>query len=140
MNNNIRVGNLFGIPFFINPSWFLVLGLVTLSFGGQLAGFPQLSGLVPWILGLITALLLFASVLAHELGHSAAAIQQGISVKSITLFIFGGLASLERESKTPGEAFLVAIAGPLVSLLLFGLFTILALTTGVSGPLAVIIN
>ncbi|MGC1247206.1 MAG: site-2 protease family protein [Spirulinaceae cyanobacterium] len=140
MNNNIRVGNLFGIPFFINPSWFLVLGLVTLSFGGELAGFPQLSGLVPWILGLITALLLFASVLAHELGHSAAAIQQGISVKSITLFIFGGLASLERESKTPGEAFLVAIAGPLVSLLLFGLFTILALTTGVSGPLAVIIN
>ncbi len=140
MNNNIRVGSLFGIPFFINPSWFLVLGLVTLSFGGQLTGFPQLSGLVPWILGLITALLLFASVLAHELGHSVAAIQQGISVKSITLFIFGGLASLERESKTPGEAFLVAIAGPLVSLLLFGLFTVLALTTSVSGPLAVIIN
>lgn len=140
MNNNIRVGNLFGIPFFVNPSWFLILGLVTLSFGGQLAGFPQLSGLVPWILGLVTALLLFASVLAHELGHSVAAIQQGIKVKSITLFIFGGLASLERESKTPGEAFVVAIAGPLVSLLLFGLFTVLAVNLTAFGPLAMIIN
>ncbi|NES71872.1 MAG: site-2 protease family protein, partial [Okeania sp. SIO2D1] len=62
MNNSIRVGNLFGIPFYINPSWFLVLGLVTLTFGQQLSLFPQLTGVVPWFLGLITALLLFASV------------------------------------------------------------------------------
>ncbi|MBE9194506.1 site-2 protease family protein, partial [Synechocystis sp. LEGE 06083] len=62
MNNNIRVGSLFGIPFYVNPSWFLILGLVTLSYGQDLARFPQLSGGTPWILGLVTALLLFASV------------------------------------------------------------------------------
>ena len=106
MNNNIRVGNLFGIPFYINPSLFLVLGLVTFSYGEQLSLFPQLNGLLPWLLGFIAALLLFASVLAHELGHSLVAISQGIDVKSITLFLFGGLANLEKESETPLEAFL----------------------------------
>lgn len=93
MNNNLKVGNLFGIPFLINPSWFLVLGLVTLSYGGSLSSFPELNGVMPWLLGLVTALLLFTSVLAHELGHSVVAISQGINVNSITLFIFGGLAS-----------------------------------------------
>lgn len=56
--------------------------------------------------------LLFTYVLAHELGHSFVAMQQGIEVKSITLFLFGGLASLEKESSTPAEAFWVAITGP----------------------------
>ncbi len=141
MNGSIRVGNLFGIPFYINPSWFLVLGLVTLTYGGELASvFPQLQGITPWLLGLITALLLFASVLAHELGHSFVAISQGIKVNSITLFIFGGLASLEKESETPGEAFWIAIAGPAVSVLLCGLFTAIQLTTPISGALAAIIT
>jgi Zn-dependent protease len=61
-------------------------------------------------------LLLFASVLLHELGHSLVARSQGIKVNSITLFLFGGIAAIDRESKTPGQAFQVAIAGPLVSL------------------------
>jgi Zn-dependent protease/CBS domain-containing protein len=139
MNGNIRVGNLFGIPFYVNPSWFFVLGLVTLSYGGQLALFPQLGGITPWILGFVAALLLFASVVAHELGHSFVAIAQGIKVKSISLFIFGGLASLEKESDTPLQAFSVAIAGPLVSLLLFGLFTILGNSLTLSPPLEAII-
>lgn len=101
MNGNIRVGSLFGIPFYVNPSWFIVLGLVTLSYGEQIAAVTRLPGLLPWIWGLVTALLLFASVLAHELGHSLVAIAQGIKVKSITLFLFGGLALLEKESKSP---------------------------------------
>lgn len=141
MNGSFRVGNLFGIPFFINASWFLVLGLVTLDYGGFLAAnFPDLGAGLPWILGLITALLLFASVLAHELGHSFVALSQGIDVKSITLFLFGGLASLERESKTPAEAFWVAIAGPLVSISLFGLLTAINLFTGFTGPIAAIVG
>ncbi len=61
-------------------------------------------------------------------------------MKSITLFLFGGLASLEKESQTPAEAFWVAIAGPLVSLALFGLFTVIGVNTGVSGPLAAILS
>jgi Zn-dependent protease/CBS domain-containing protein len=140
MNGNLRVGNLFGIPFYINVSWFLVLALVTWEYGNELGFvFPQLGG-AAWMLGLVAALLLFASVLAHELGHSFTAIRQGISVNSITLFLFGGLASLEEESKTPGEAFWVAISGPLVSLMLFGVFTAINLFTGISGPLAAIVG
>jgi hypothetical protein len=97
MNGNLRVGNLFGIPFFINVSWFLVLAFVTVNFGeGLIAQFPAL-GTAAWVLGLIAGLLLFASVLLHELGHSIAAQQQGIGVNSITLFLFGGLASISRS-------------------------------------------
>ncbi|MEH2196739.1 site-2 protease family protein [Nostoc sp.] len=141
MNGTIRVGNLFGIPFYIHPSWFLVLGLVTWSYSSGLAAqFPQLSAGLALLLGLMTALMLFASVVAHELGHSFVAIRQGIDVKSITLFIFGGLASLEKESKTPGEAFWVAIAGPMVSLLLCGIVTAIGVTTTASGPLAAILG
>lgn len=140
MNGNIRVGNLFGIPFYVNPSWFLVLGLVTLSYGGQLAQFPQLYGITPWLLGFVAALLLFSSVVAHELGHSFVALSQGIEVKSITLFLFGGLASLEKESETPLEAFLVAIAGPVVSLLLFVLFLFIGANLTLSAPLAAIVS
>jgi Zn-dependent protease/predicted transcriptional regulator len=139
MNSTIRVGNLFGIPFYIHPSWFLVLGLVTWTYGsGLAAAFPGLGNGSTLLLGLTTALMLFASVVAHELGHSFAAIRQGIDVKSITLFIFGGLASLEKESKTPSDAFWVAIAGPLVSLLLFGIFT--GIGAGVSGVFSAILG
>jgi len=141
MKGNIRVGSLFGIPFYVNPSWFLVLGLVTLTYSGGLAAqFPGLPTGVPWLLGLLTALLLFASVLAHELGHSFVAKSQGIGVNSITLFLFGGLASLEKESETPAEAFWVAIAGPLVSLLLFGLFSVITATSVLPAPLAAILS
>lgn len=140
MNTNIRLGNLFGIPFYVNPSWFLVLGLVTWSYGSGLAAFPSLNGSLPWLLGLLTALLLFASVLAHELGHSVVALQQGIGVKSITLFLFGGLANLEKESDTPLGAFNVAIAGPLVSLLLFGLLSAILAIAPLSGPTAAIVG
>jgi Zn-dependent protease len=139
MNGSIRFGSLFGIPFYINPSWFLVLGLVTWSYGDGLAAqFPTLPGASPFGLGLITAVLMFSSVLAHELGHSFVAIKQGIKVDSITLFIFGGLASLEKESETPAAAFWVAIAGPLVSFLLFGLLTAIGFAGHLTGPLAAI--
>lgn len=140
MNGNIRVGSIFGIPFYVNPSWFFVLGLVTLSYGGELAQFPSLGGVTPWLLGFVAALLLFASVVAHELGHSLVALSQGIEVKSITLFLFGGLASLGKESDTPLQAFLVAIAGPFVSLLLFGLFLLIGTQVALPTPLNAIVS
>jgi Zn-dependent protease/CBS domain-containing protein len=141
MNNNIRVGSLFGIPFYLNPSWFLVLGLVTLSYGGELANlFPQLGPLVPWFLGFIVAIALFSSVLAHELGHSFVAMQQGIEVKSITLFLFGGLATLDRESETPLQAFLIAIAGPLVSIVIFATLTIIGANISLPAPFTFILS
>ncbi|MGK7873774.1 MAG: site-2 protease family protein [Xenococcaceae cyanobacterium] len=124
MQANWRIGSLFGIPLYIDSSWFLILAFVTIINAGDVNA-SGLSGGAPflgWITGFLMALLLFGSVLLHELGHSLVARSQGIAVNSITLFLFGGVASIDRESKTPGEAFQVAIAGPIVSIALFGLF------------------
>ena len=120
-SSNWRVGSLFGIPLYLDPLWFLILGLATLNFG---ASYQELGTVQAWSAGIIMALLLFGSVILHELGHSLVAKNQGIKVNSITLFLFGGVAAIEEESKTPGQAFQVAIAGPLVSI---GLFVLLRL-------------
>jgi Zn-dependent protease len=135
MNNNIRVGNLFGIPFSVSPSWFLVLGLFTLFYGSFLTSLLESVGIVPWILGFLGGMLLFFSVVVHELGHSFVALSQGIHVKSITLFFFGGLALLEKESETPLGAFLVAIAGPIVSLAIFAVLKLIQINFFFSEPI-----
>lgn len=125
MRANWRIGSLLGIPLYLDSSWFLILGLVTLINASEInrMGLSGGATFLGWVAGLAMALLLFASVLLHELGHSLVARFQGIRVNSITLFLFGGIASIERESKTAGEAFWVAIAGPAVSLSLFALFS-----------------
>jgi Zn-dependent protease len=109
-----------GIPVRIHPSWFVILALVTLalerSYRTQLA--DSLGSLPVWPIALATAVLLFVSVLLHELGHSLVALAQGVKVRSITLFLLGGVASVERECATARGALLVAAAGPAVSLLL----------------------
>lgn len=108
-----------GIPLRIHPSWFVVLLLATMAFqNGYARPAFGLSESSQWLFGLLTALLLFVSVLLHELGHSLVAISQGVRVRSITLFLLGGVASVERECSTPEGAFLVAAAGPAVSLAL----------------------
>jgi Zn-dependent protease len=124
MQTNWRIGSLLGIPLFLDPSWFFILVFLTIIHGLELS--RSFESAIAWSGGLVMALLLFGSVLLHELGHSLVARSQGIKVNSITLFIFGGVASIDRESKTPGEAFQVAIAGPAVSLLLFALLYSLA--------------
>jgi Zn-dependent protease/CBS domain-containing protein len=122
MQTNWKIGSLFGIPLFLDPLWFVILGLATLNFG---VAYQEWGSMTAWSAGIVMALLLFGSVLLHELGHSLAARSQGIKVNSITLFLFGGIAAIEEESKTPGKAFQVAIAGPLVSI---GLFLLLRLS------------
>lgn len=116
MQTNWKIGSLFGIPLFLDPLWFVILGLATLNFG---VAYQAWGTTLAWSAGVVMALLLFGSVLLHELGHSLVARSQGIRVNSITLFLFGGIASIEEESKTPGKAFQVAIAGPAVSVALF---------------------
>ncbi|MBW4623274.1 MAG: site-2 protease family protein [Cyanosarcina radialis HA8281-LM2] len=131
-----RIGSLFGIPLRIDYSWLFILAFVTFFYAKDFS--------VPWGVfwgtsaGLTLALLLFGSVLLHELGHSLAAMSQGIKVNSIALFIFGGVAAIDRESKTPAEAFRVAIAGPVVSLLLFGLFALITKVLPNSGILTLV--
>ncbi|MEM0981518.1 MAG: site-2 protease family protein [Cyanobacteria bacterium P01_H01_bin.58] len=123
MQSGWRVGSILGIPLYLDTSWFVIVLLVTFVYGSNPV-WQSNWGAVSWAIGLAMALLLFASVLLHELGHSLVAQSQGIQVNSITLFLFGGIAAIEQESKTPGQAFQVAIAGPLVS---FGLYLVLTL-------------
>jgi Zn-dependent protease len=142
MKANWRVASLFGIPLYINSSWLLILALVTIINAGEVnaSGLAGDRPLLGWLAGFVLALLLFASVLLHELGHSLVARSQGIEVNSITLFLFGGIASIGRESKTPKEALLVAIAGPLVSITLFGVFFTAALYLEASSLLSSIVT
>ncbi|MBU7583879.1 MAG: site-2 protease family protein [Nostoc sp. TH1S01] len=137
MQTNCKIGSLFGIPLFLDPLWFVILGLATLNFG---VAYQEWGSTIAWSAGIVMALLLFGSVLLHELGHSLAARSQGIKVNSITLFLFGGIAAIEEESKTPGKAFQVAIAGPLVSVGLFFLLRLVAIFIPETNPLSVMVG
>jgi Zn-dependent protease len=116
----IHLFRLFGFPIRLDPSWFIVAVLITWTLASAL--FPAMYsglGLVAYIgMGLAGALGLFASVVLHEMGHSLVARRFGLPIKGITLFIFGGVAELEDEPRTARDEFLVAVAGPIVSLLI----------------------
>ncbi|MBW4627996.1 MAG: site-2 protease family protein [Brasilonema octagenarum HA4186-MV1] len=137
MQTNWKIGSLFGIPLFLDPLWFVILGLATLNFG---VAYQTWGTTLAWSGGVVMALLLFGSVLLHELGHSLVARSQGIKVNSITLFLFGGIASIEEESKTPGKAFQVAIAGPFVSVVLFVLLSLLVNVLPDNSPANVMVR
>ena len=126
-----------GIPLRVHPSWFIILVLFTLVFQQDAALLPSASGspALSWLLGLATALLLFVSVLLHELGHSLVALREGVKVVSITLFLLGGVARVERECSTPMGSFRVAAAGPAVSFLLAGLLLATQHAAGHANPL-----
>jgi Zn-dependent protease/CBS domain-containing protein len=137
MASSLRLGKLFGIDISVHISWFIVLVLLTWSLASR--WFPQfLTGLPTstyWIMGLISALLLFVCVLIHELAHALVARTHGLTVRGITLFIFGGIAQIDQEMKRPGVEFQVAIAGPIASFLLAGAAFLLALPLwGRSAP------
>ncbi len=119
----IRIGRILGIPIYLDFSWILIFGLVTLSLGSQFKQeFPQWSTTEQWGAGILTSVLFFASVVFHELAHSAVAQHYKIKVLSITLFLFGGLARIGREPSKAIQEFNIAIAGPLASGLLAALF------------------
>ncbi|MBO9998977.1 MAG: site-2 protease family protein [Cyanobacteria bacterium SID2] len=120
MQSGTRIGSLFGIPLYIHSSWLIIVALFTFAKGLYWQEqYEQWSQSLAFGIGFASSILLFVSVLLHELGHSLVAISQGIKVNSITLFLFGGIAAIDRESKTPVQAFQVAIAGPFVSFALF---------------------
>ncbi len=134
MGKSWQVGQLFGIPLFLDVSWFVVVALFTVLNGSDWQQVYPNWGIWAWGVGFAMAVLLFASVLLHELGHSLVAQAQGIQVNRITLFLFGGIASIERESASPGQAFQVAIAGPAVSLALAGLLAGLTVLFAADTP------
>jgi Zn-dependent protease/CBS domain-containing protein len=119
-NNSIRLFTVRGIEVGVHYSWLIIFALLTwsLSVYELPAQISRLPAFEYWILGALTALLLFASVLIHELAHSFVALARGLQARSITLFIFGGVSTLGGEPKSATTEFVVAVVGPLTS---FGL-------------------
>jgi Zn-dependent protease/predicted transcriptional regulator len=119
---SFRVGKLFGIPVEINLSWLVIFLLVSFTLStSYFPSIPAAQGSPVWLfalVGSVTALAFFASVLAHELCHSLVIKLSGGKVDRITLFIFGGVAQMDEEPETPGREFLMASAGPAMSLVI----------------------
>lgn len=119
----LRVGRFFGIDVGVDASWIFIFLLITISlsqmFLSQHADWPASFA---WAAAIVTSVVFFLSILLHEFGHSLTSNALGLPVRSITLFLFGGLASLSGEPERPRDEFLIGAAGPLVSILLGGLF------------------
>ncbi len=126
-NNTILLFRISGIPIGLDPSWFLVFALVTwaLAISYFPLEFRDWSQLQYWSIAAITSILFFVSVLLHELGHSLVALRYKLSVKSITLFIFGGVSEISSEPPNAAAEFVIAFSGPLTSLLLTGFFYVI---------------
>src|SRR5437763_4341306 len=138
MPGSLRLGKIAGIDIHAHLSWFIILVLLTwsLATGWFAQLFPGWATTTYWIAAFISALLLFACVLAHELAHALIARTCGLTVRNITLFIFGGVAAIEEEMQRPGIEFRVAIAGPIASFLLALVAFLLALPLRGSGAAA----
>jgi Zn-dependent protease len=131
MNPSIRLGRVFGIEIGLHYSWFIIALLIVLSLSAHFHFVnPQWSPALTWSLALITAVLFFASIVAHELSHAAVANARGLSVRSITLFALGGVANVEKESADAKSEFLMAIAGPIMSVVLGFIFLGISLFAG----------
>jgi Zn-dependent protease len=125
---SIRVGRLAGIPIGVQPLWLVIVALITVSLGA--AYYPdQVPDLAPapaYALGLLSALLLFASILLHELGHAVVARRHGVEIEEIDLWLLGGVARMKGYPKTAGDELRFALAGPGVTLLIAAVFWAIA--------------
>jgi Zn-dependent protease len=121
--SSLRIGRILGIPIYIHASWVIIFVLITMSLGAQFtAQHPQWTSTQHWSVGVLTSLLFFASILFHELSHAVVARFYKIRVDSITLFAFGGVARITSEASQAIQEFNIAIAGPIASLFLGGMF------------------
>ncbi len=123
-----------GIKISVDYSWFLVLFLIILWLSGfyrDVLGAED-DAIGPYVLAVTSALLFFASIVLHELGHAFVAIRNGIGIEGITLWLFGGVAQMERDSDSPATEFKIAIAGPIVTAVIF--VVCLAAGMAIAGP------
>ncbi|MFD9431852.1 site-2 protease family protein [Streptomyces sp. NPDC060002] len=118
----LLMGRPFGVPVYVAPSWFLVAALITWVFGNQLDRVLPELGALRYLVSLFFAVAFYASVLIHELAHTIAALRFKLPVRRIQLQFFGGVSEIEKEAETPGREFWLAFVGPLLSLVLAGLF------------------
>jgi Zn-dependent protease len=138
----ISLGRILGIPIGLDYSWFLVFGLLTWSLATNYypAEFKSWPVAQYWIVAAVTAIMMFVSVLLHELGHSVIAIRYKIPVRDITLFIFGGVAQLGSEPPNATAEFWIALAGPLTSFALAILFGVLQPLVSALAPLLALVK
>lgn len=133
---SIRIGRLAGIPIGVQPLWVVIVALITFSLGAVY--YPeQVSGISPalaYALGLTSALLLFASILLHELGHAVVARRHGVEIEEIDLWLLGGVARMKGYPKAAGDELRFALAGPAVTLAIAVLFGAIALALRSSAP------
>lgn len=127
MDGNLKLGRILGIPVSLHWSWFIIFTLITWSLMGmfRLVESPSLNAPTAWGAALITSILFFSSILIHEFGHAIVAIRYQIPVRSISLFVFGGMAQIGQEPESPRAEFRIAAAGPLASLLLAATFWVI---------------
>ena len=132
---------LFGVNIVVDVSWLFIFAIVSWALGGSAGPFHavDVSPGVRALLAVVTALLFFVSVLLHELAHSLVARSQGIPVKEIRLFIFGGASNLTEEPKAPLAAAWLAFAGPLLSLVLAVICGLVAMQVGILEPAGVVL-
>jgi Zn-dependent protease len=131
MRKTLTFARVEGIPLRLHINWFLIMGVVTWSLSAVYFPFryPDWHPSIHWVIGTIASLLFFASVLAHELGHSLVAIREGVGVHSITLFIFGGVAHIANEPPHADSDFRIVVSGPFASVTLGAGFYVLGLST-----------
>lgn len=120
----IDLFTLFGFEIRIDPSWVFLAVLIAWSLSAGLFPFRYagLSTQTYWIMGIVGAIGLFFSIIVHEMSHSLVARRFGMSIKGITLFLFGGVAEMKQEPPTPRAEFMMAIAGPISSICLAAIF------------------
>jgi Zn-dependent protease/predicted transcriptional regulator len=119
MKNSLRVGRIGGVTISIHYTWLIVFGLMIYSLASGVFPrfYPHWSPAENWSVSALATILLFVSVLAHELGHSFVARAKGIPVQDITLFMFGGATNISQETDDPGDELQIAMAGPSVSVM-----------------------
>ncbi len=117
---SVRLGRPFGIPLEVDASWLLVFVLVSssLTLSYFPSAYPDAAPAVYVVLGLVTSLAFFVSLVLHELAHSLVARAGGLKISKVTLFLFGGVSQMEEEPRSPGHEFLLAVAGPATSVLI----------------------
>jgi Zn-dependent protease len=138
MRATLSLGRLFDIRVGVHVSWFVIYGVVTLSIAETVRG---VAPLLAWMFAAICGLLLFTSVLFHEFAHALVARRFGVRTRAITLFLFGGVATLEREPSSPRADVLIALAGPAMSAVIAALAfgVLVALQAVLHGSLATVI-
>lgn len=128
--SSIQLARVFGIRIGVDVSWFFVLFLIIWSLSGHYQALFPADDTKAYALAVVSALLFFLSILLHELGHAIVAIRSGIPISGIDLWMFGGMARMERDTETPAQEFKIAVAGPLVTLVIvlacFGAGTLIA--------------